>query len=213
MDRAAAPSWRDVDPADHAGCRRSSAWSARARLAPEHGRLDDQQEALLRPGAADLDCADCGAFEVIGRATELRERARRRLGRVRRPLAARPWVDDVKIECPTVRCGAARASSTSATRGWTPASCRISTLKYRTTATYWEEWFPADFIDRGVPGAVPQLVLRAAHDEHGARRTRPPFTTPASATPWCVTSTARRCTRARATPSGSTTRPSRSAST
>ena len=27
---------------------------ARARLAPEHGRLDDQQEALLRPGAADL---------------------------------------------------------------------------------------------------------------------------------------------------------------
>ena len=49
---------------------------ARARLAPEHGRLDDLQEALLGPGAADLRLHERAAtFEVIGSREELKERA------------------------------------------------------------------------------------------------------------------------------------------
>jgi isoleucyl-tRNA synthetase len=49
---------------------------ARARLAAEHGRLDDQQEALLRAGPADLGVrVACGGWEVIGSKDELRERS------------------------------------------------------------------------------------------------------------------------------------------
>ena len=67
---------------------------ARARLAPEHGRLDDLEEALLGARAADLGGRGrSGDFEVIGSREELKERARRGLGASSRatPRTGRGW--------------------------------------------------------------------------------------------------------------------------
>ena len=61
----------------------------RAGLAPEHGRLDDLEEALLGPGAADLGGRGRpDDFEVIGCYEELKERAVEGWERVRGPHAA-----------------------------------------------------------------------------------------------------------------------------
>ncbi len=61
---------------------------ARARLAPEHARLDDQQEALLGPGAADLRLRGLRRRStVIGGREELAERAVEGWDAVRRPHA------------------------------------------------------------------------------------------------------------------------------
>ena len=97
---------------------------ARARLAPQHARLDDQQEALLGPGAADLRLRGVRHGRRRRRARRAARARGRGLGRVRGPHAAPAVGRRGPIACPS--CGAARssASRTSATRGWTPASCR-----------------------------------------------------------------------------------------
>ena len=78
---------------------------ARARLAAQHGRLDDLQEALLGPGAADL--------RVPGAAAPSKSSARRtswpsgpsRAGTTfEGHTPHRPWIDAVKIACR--QCGA-----------------------------------------------------------------------------------------------------------
>ena len=66
------------------GCRRASASGARARLAREHGRLDDLQEALLGAGAADLGVHRLRGVEVIGSKDGAPGARGRGLGRVRR---------------------------------------------------------------------------------------------------------------------------------
>ena len=128
--------------------------AARAGLAQEHGRLDDLEEALLGPGAADLGATSRrGDFEVIGSPRGAEGAGRRGLGRVRGPHAApavdRPGQDP---QCAKTRQPDRRASPTSATPGSTPASCPISTMGYNTDRAYWEKWFPADFITECFPG-------------------------------------------------------------
>ena len=71
-------------------------------------------------------CTDCDAWEVIGSHEDAARARRRGLGRVRGPLAAsavdRRGGDRLRV----VRRARRDGSSTSATRGWTPASwaCR-----------------------------------------------------------------------------------------
>ena len=70
----------------------------RAGLAQEHGRLDDLQEALLGPGAADLGLTSRrGDFEVIGSREELKERAVEGWDEFDGHTPHRPWIDQVKI--------------------------------------------------------------------------------------------------------------------
>ena len=212
MDPLREPSSSDVDA-------RRSTWlppgiglrGARARLAPEHGRLDDLQEALLGPGAADLGAPTATRFEVIGSREELRERAVEGWEEFDGHTPHRPWIDKVKIACAT--CGEPIARiPTWATRGSTPASWRFSTMSWNTDRDYWAEWYPADFITETFPGQFRNWFYALLADEHDDDRPRR-RSRRCSATRSCATSTARRCTRARATRSSSTTRPSRSAPT
>ena len=121
-------------------------------------------------------CDACGTFEVIGGREELQRARRRGLGGVRGPLAA-PALGRRGQD--RVRAAAARrsaASPTSAIPGWTPASCRFSTLHYHTDPSYWEQWFPADFITESFPGQFRNwfyslLVMAAALEN------TPPFKT------------------------------------
>ena len=64
----------------------------RARLAQEHGRLDDLEEALLGPGAADLGGREDRRLRGHRQSRGAEGARRRGLGRVRRPHAA-PAVD------------------------------------------------------------------------------------------------------------------------
>ena len=97
------------------------------------------------------DCAACGTFDVIGGREELRERAVEGWDAFEGHTPHRPCVDAVTIACPA----AARRSSgsrTSATRGWTPGSCRSRRSTSARTRSYWAKWFPADFITESFPG-------------------------------------------------------------
>ena len=126
---------------------------ARARLAAKHGRLDDQQEALLRPGAADLGVR--------------RLRRRGRSSARRTSCASAPWPagtsstatprigrGSTRSRSPARRAGVERgARPTSATRGSTPGIVgALDAAAGTPTATYWAKWYPADWISESFPG-------------------------------------------------------------
>ena len=106
----------------------------RARLASQHGRLDDLQEALLGAGAADLQVR----VRPL-RGDRQRDRAGRARGRgygaARRPLTAPPLDRRGQDRVQQVAARRSRASRTWATHGWTPASCRSPRWATGTTAT------------------------------------------------------------------------------
>ena len=109
---------------------------AGARLAPEHARLDDQQEALLGPGAADLRLRRRAGRSRSSAAARSCASGRSRAGRRSRATrrTGRGWT---RCRSPA-RAAASRSSGsrTSATRGWTPGSCRSrrsTTARTRTT--------------------------------------------------------------------------------
>ena len=125
---------------------------ARARLAAQHARLDDQQEALLGPGAADLRLR--GVRHVRG---HRRPRGAQASGPSRAGTTFeghtphRPYVDAVKIACPS--CGAPVERITDVGNPWLDAGIvPFSTLHYREDPEYWQQWFPADFITESFPG-------------------------------------------------------------
>ena len=155
----------------------------------EHARLDDQQEALLGPGAADLRLPELRHVRRDRRARGARGAGARRLGAVRGPHAA-----------PAVRRrGHDRAAPAAASRStripdvgnpWLDAGIvPFSTLHFREDREYWEKWFPADFITESFPGQfrnwfyamlAMSTVLRAraaVQDDlrlrHAVRRGRP----------------------------------------
>ena len=95
-----------------------------ARLAPQHARLDDQQEALLGPGAADLRLRGVRHVRGHRRARRAAASGRSRAG-TRSRATRRTGRGSTRSGSPARRAARrSRGSRTSATRGWTPASCR-----------------------------------------------------------------------------------------
>jgi isoleucyl-tRNA synthetase len=97
------------------------------------------------------ECKQCGSFEVIGSEIELRQRAVEGWEDFSGHTPHRPWVDAVKIECP--KCGATVSRIPDVGNPWLDAGIvSYATLNYRHDRTYWEEWFPADWISESFPG-------------------------------------------------------------
>ncbi len=97
------------------------------------------------------ECKDCGAFEVIGSETELRERAIEGWDVFEGHSPHKPFIDAVKIAC--AKCGAPVSRIPDVGNPWLDAGIvPYSTLHYRDDRAYWDNWFPADFILESLPG-------------------------------------------------------------
>ncbi|MCH8065031.1 MAG: isoleucine--tRNA ligase [Chloroflexi bacterium] len=93
----------------------------------------------------------CGHVEVIGSRDELREKAVEGWDAFDGHSPHRPWVDAVKVRCS--ECGEAISRITDVGNPWLDAGIvPYSTLRYDSDRSYWDEWFPADFITESFPG-------------------------------------------------------------
>ena len=105
------------------------------------------------------ECHECGRFEIIGSRDELQRRAVEGWDAFEGHSPHRPWIDAVKIRCPS--CGAMVSRITDVGNPWLdagivpfstqvdPATGRVSYLDDR---RYWQDWYPADFITEAFPG-------------------------------------------------------------
>ncbi|HEV8490430.1 MAG TPA: class I tRNA ligase family protein [Candidatus Limnocylindrales bacterium] len=97
------------------------------------------------------DCRACGTFDVIGGREELRERAVEGWDQFEGHTPHRPYVDAVRIACPS--CGELVSRIPDVGNPWLDAGIvPFSTLHYREDPEYWAKWFPADFITESFPG-------------------------------------------------------------
>ncbi|MEO6207004.1 MAG: class I tRNA ligase family protein, partial [Candidatus Limnocylindrales bacterium] len=97
------------------------------------------------------DCAACGAVDVVGGREELERRAVSGWDRFEGHTPHRPWVDEVRIACPS--CGEPVARIKDVGNPWLDAGIvPFSTLHFREDPEYWGQWFPADFITESFPG-------------------------------------------------------------
>jgi isoleucyl-tRNA synthetase len=97
------------------------------------------------------ECEACGHFEVIGDEHELEERAVAGWEAFEGHTPHRPWIDEVRIECP--ECGAEVERIPDVGNPWLDAGIvSFSTLRYRTDRDYWRKWYPADWISESFPG-------------------------------------------------------------
>ncbi len=97
------------------------------------------------------DCEECGAFEVIGSETELKERAVRGWDEYEGHTPHRPWIDHVEIACSG--CGKPVKRIADVGNVWLDAGIvALSTLQFRHDREYWREWYPADMISESFPG-------------------------------------------------------------
>ena len=97
------------------------------------------------------DCAACGQFEVIGGEDELQARAVDGWERFEGHTPHRPWVDAVAIRCSG--CGEIVSRVKDVGTPWLDAGIvPFSTLDYRHDKSYWQKWYPADFITESFPG-------------------------------------------------------------
>ncbi len=97
------------------------------------------------------DCLSCGTFDVVGGRDELRERAIDGWDRFDGHTPHRPFVDAVRIACPS--CGAPVERIRDVGNPWLDAGIvPFSTLHFREEPSFWQQWFPADFITESFPG-------------------------------------------------------------
>jgi isoleucyl-tRNA synthetase len=97
------------------------------------------------------ECAECRHFEVIGSLSELKKRAVEGWDEFEGHTPHRPYIDAVKIKC--AKCGALVERIKDVGNPWLDAGIvSISTLGYTYDRSYWEKWFPADFITESFPG-------------------------------------------------------------
>jgi isoleucyl-tRNA synthetase len=97
------------------------------------------------------DCRACGTFDVIGGREELRDRAIEGWEAFDGHTPHRPFVDAVKIACPS--CGEPVSRIPDVGNPWLDAGIvPFSTLHFREDPGYWARWFPADFITESFPG-------------------------------------------------------------
>ncbi|MFA4839424.1 MAG: isoleucine--tRNA ligase [Candidatus Neomarinimicrobiota bacterium] len=98
-----------------------------------------------------FECPSCKHVTVIGSKEELKERAVEGWAEFDGHSPHRPWVDAVKIKCE--KCGEIVSRIPDVGNPWLDAGIvPYSTLHYTTNRSYWEEWFPADFICESLPG-------------------------------------------------------------
>ncbi len=97
------------------------------------------------------ECQHCGHFEVLGSAEELKARSIEGWEQFAGHTPHRPWIDAVKIRC--ANCGATVQRIPDVGNPWLDAGIvPYSTLRYLEDRSYWEKWFPADFITECFPG-------------------------------------------------------------
>jgi isoleucyl-tRNA synthetase len=121
------------------------------------------------------DCAACGAVEVIGGREELRARAVSGWEAFEGHTPHRPWVDEVRIACPS--CGEPVSRIKDVGNPWLDAGIvPFSTLHYREDPDYWAQWFPADFITESFPGQFRNWFYSMLAMSTVLKRTEP-FTT------------------------------------
>jgi len=97
------------------------------------------------------ECHDCGKFHVVGSQEELKERAVEGWEEFEGHTPHRPWIDAVKIACPS--CGAPVSRILDVGNPWLDAGIvSFSTMGYRTDRDFWAKWFPADLISESFPG-------------------------------------------------------------
>ncbi len=97
------------------------------------------------------DCSACGTVDVIGGRDELEKRAVEGWEQFEGHTPHRPWVDAVRIACPS--CGAPVERISDVGNPWLDAGIvPYSTLHHREDPEYWAKWFPADFITESFPG-------------------------------------------------------------
>ena len=97
------------------------------------------------------DCRACGTFDVIGGREELEQRAVEGWDAFEGHTPHRPFVDAVKIACPS--CGEPVARIPDVGNPWLDAGIvPFSTIHYREDPEYWAKWFPVDFVSESFPG-------------------------------------------------------------
>ena len=93
----------------------------------------------------------CGWFTVIGDKDELKTKAVSGWEEFEGRSPHRPYVDAVKIRCE--KCGGIVSRIPEVGNPWLDAGIvGFSTLQYRSNRSYWEKWFPADFITESFSG-------------------------------------------------------------
>jgi isoleucyl-tRNA synthetase len=97
------------------------------------------------------ECAQCHHYEVIGDETELQERSIAGWDAFAGHTPHRPYIDAVKIACP--KCDGEMSRVTDVGNPWLDAGIvSFSTLAYRSDHSFWEQWFPANWISESFPG-------------------------------------------------------------
>jgi len=97
------------------------------------------------------ECEECGHFDVIGSKEDLEKRAVEGWDHFEGHTPHRPYIDAVKIKCP--HCGCLMGRIPDVGNPWLDAGIvGMSTLQYRTDRSYWEKWFPANWISESFPG-------------------------------------------------------------
>ena len=92
-----------------------------------------------------------GTFHIVGSKEELKELAVEGWEKFDGNTPHRPWVDYVKIKHP--KSGLIGTRIEDVGNPWLDAGIvPFSTMKYFEDKSYWEEWFPADFITECFPG-------------------------------------------------------------
>ncbi len=118
------------------------------------------------------DCAACGTVDVIGGREELGARAVEGWDAFEGHTPHRPWIDEVKIACPS--CGAAVSRIRDVGNPWLDAGIvPFSTLHFREDPEYWARWFPADFITESFPGQFRNWFYSLLAMSTVLRRTEP----------------------------------------
>jgi isoleucyl-tRNA synthetase len=96
-------------------------------------------------------CSGCGRFEVIGDDAELKSRAVSGWDDFEGHTPHRPFIDAVKIACPS--CGGVMSRIADVGNPWLDAGIvPFSTLAYRSNREYWSQWYPACWISESFPG-------------------------------------------------------------
>lgn len=97
------------------------------------------------------ECKKCGHFEVLDGKEDLKERAISGWEKFEGNTPHRPWIDEVKIKCS--KCGETVSRILDVGNPWLDAGIiPFSTLHYSQDRSYWQQWFPADFITESFPG-------------------------------------------------------------